>query len=143
MMLCRLLLRSELDRAAALSGDEAAGLRLLEEGEDLGSQASSSPGKNDGGPPRRLLSLSLGLSRMLLRLAALNGSVNCVAETVGGPMKQSTRIDEAGIPDAQRQSDADETSRNVSDSQVMCVMSAVRSVAKSKCGSRHRCQGER
>lgn len=79
-MLWRLLLRSEADLAAVLSGEEAEGLRLETEGEDLGSQASSSPGKEDGGrPPLRLWSLLLGLTR--LRLAGLNGSVNCVADT--------------------------------------------------------------
>lgn len=78
-MLCKLLLRSEVDLAAVLSGDEAEGPRLEGEGEDLGSQASSSPRKEDGGPLLRELSSLLGL--VVLRAAGLKGSVNCVAET--------------------------------------------------------------
>ena len=78
MMLRRLVLCSDADRAAALSGDEAEGLGPLGDGDDFGSQASSSPRKEDG--PSRPKSLAPGL--VLLRLAGLNGSVNCVAETV-------------------------------------------------------------
>ena len=78
MMLRRLVLCSDAERAAALRGDEAEGLGPVVDGDDLGSQASSSPVKDDG--PRRPRSLEPGLIR--LRLAGLNGSVNCVDETV-------------------------------------------------------------
>ena len=78
MMFRRLVLCSDVDRAARLSGDNVEGLGPVADGEDLGSQASSSPEK-DGGPSL-LKSLLPGLVR--LRFARLKGSVNCVAETM-------------------------------------------------------------
>nr|CDI52365.1 uncharacterized protein BN887_06060 [Melanopsichium pennsylvanicum 4] len=72
-MLWRLELCSDAERAAALSGEEAEGVGPLGEvadGDDLGSQAPSSPW-NDDDDPRLPNSLALGLD--VFRLAELNG----------------------------------------------------------------------
>ena len=64
--------------AAWLSDEEGEGLGPVEDGDDFGSYASASPAKEEA--PSREGSLAPGL--ILVRLAALKGSVKCVAETV-------------------------------------------------------------